>query len=111
MERFTEAQYRRAAREEVVREWWVGDDNELEIDPDAQVHVNEQEGYAWVQAWVFVRDPAQEEIQAMHDAQLAELTIRKVTGPIVMTEDVHVRFGGKISLWRLMVRRFGFWSW
>jgi len=39
------------------------------------------------------------------------MKIRKKMGPIAMTEDVHVRFGGKISLWRRFVRFFGLRSW
>ena len=109
----TRDEYRRAARDQ------VGADDEVEVDPDAKVNINTSEGYAWVQAWVFVRDPDWEEIQDEVDlagidhggraVHLAEL--QREIGPIAMTEDVHVRFGGKISLWRRFVRRFGLRSW
>ena len=105
MQGFTEASWREMARE-TIREWWVGSDHELEVDPDAAVHVNEEEGYAWVQAWIFVPDP---QIGAEIEALLAELPAR------TSTEDVHVRpwavRSGTPSLWRRLARRFGLRSW
>ena len=50
-----ESEWKNEVRMAARRMYAAGSDNDIEVDDDAEVHEN-NEGGAWVQGWLYVRD-------------------------------------------------------